>query len=262
MSLKATKVTNWNDLPEKTYDFQAPLGEVGQVGESYPWLRRLHYFLNEFGGELSRMDAQIDSSWYSVRSNGDNGFLFVNNYVRMGDNKPRKNVGFELITVDGKQVKFPKMDIPAEASFLLPFNMKIGEATLEYATAQPMFIVRGKKNTLVMAAIKGIKPKVKWTKDSKLSNIDVRILDEKSSLLAQKINLGDHDTLLFSNDVIWLEDSVLKHEHCKEAKTLNVKLQRADAGRRAVQMGCQRWQNNLVLRILRLRQNGKWKFRP
>lgn len=237
---QATKVTNWNDLPEKTYDFQAPLGEVGQVGESYPWLRRLHYFLNEFGGELSRMDAQIDSTWYSVRSNGDNGFLFVNNYVRMGDNKPRKNVEFELITIAGKQIKFPKMDIPAEASFLLPFNMKIGEATLEYATAQPMFIVRGKKNTLVMAAIKGIKPKVKWTRDSKLSNIEVRILDEKASLLAQKINLGDHDTLLFSKDVIWLEDSVLKHEHCEEAKTLNVKLQRADAGRRAVQMGSQK----------------------
>ncbi len=237
---QATKVTNWNDLPVRTYDFQAPLGEVGQIGESYSWLRRLHYFLSDFGEDLSRMDAQIDTTWYCVRSNGENGFLFINNYMRMGNNQARMNTRFKLATTKGKQIAFPKMDVPAEASFVLPFNMKIGEATLEYATAQPMFIVRGKRNTLVMAAIKGIKPKLKWTRDSKLDNLDVKILDEDYSLLAQKINLGDRDTLLFSKDIVWQEDSMLMHEHWQDATTLKVKQIRADAGKRAVKMGRQK----------------------
>lgn len=58
--------------------------------------------------------------------------------------------------------------------------------------------------------------------------------------MAQKINLGDHDTLLFSKDVVWVEDSVMMHEHCQEAKTLKVELRKADAGKRVVQMGNQK----------------------
>ncbi len=236
---QATKVTNWNELPVKTYDFQAPLGEVGQVGASYPWLRRFHYFLSQFGSELSRMDAQIDTTWYSVRSNGENGFLFINNYVRMGNNEPRKNARFKMMTVTGKQIVFPKMDIPAGTSFCMPFNMKIGEATLEYATAQPMFIVHGKKPTLVMAAIKGIKPKLKWAKGSNLDKLEVKILDESTSLLAQKINLGNRDTLLFSKDIVWKENSRLMHEHWQETETLNVRFKKANQGKRVVNMGSQ-----------------------
>ncbi|MDR0541224.1 MAG: beta-galactosidase, partial [Dysgonamonadaceae bacterium] len=39
--MQATLMTNYNDLPAKTYDFQAPLGEFGQVNEHYHLLRRL-----------------------------------------------------------------------------------------------------------------------------------------------------------------------------------------------------------------------------
>ena len=49
--------TNYNDLPVKSYDFQASLGEFGQVNEHYHLLRRMHLFLRDFGGELTRMNA-------------------------------------------------------------------------------------------------------------------------------------------------------------------------------------------------------------
>ena len=42
-----------NDLPVKSYDFNAPLGEFGQVNPQYYWLRRLHLFLHDFGAPLS-----------------------------------------------------------------------------------------------------------------------------------------------------------------------------------------------------------------
>ena len=33
--MQRTPYTNWNDLPVKTYDFQAPLGEFGQKNPHY-----------------------------------------------------------------------------------------------------------------------------------------------------------------------------------------------------------------------------------
>ncbi len=42
-SLQESQATHyWNDLPEKNYDFQAPLGAAGQLRPHYHRLRRLH----------------------------------------------------------------------------------------------------------------------------------------------------------------------------------------------------------------------------
>ena len=49
----------YNDLPAKNYDFGAPLGEYGQVNPQYHWLRRLHLFLQDFGGALATMPATL-----------------------------------------------------------------------------------------------------------------------------------------------------------------------------------------------------------
>ncbi len=42
-----TKATNYNDLPVKNYDFQAPLGEFGQPYPHYYNLRKLPFFLKD-----------------------------------------------------------------------------------------------------------------------------------------------------------------------------------------------------------------------
>ncbi len=41
------------DMPVKNYDFQAPLGEYGQLRPQYHWLRRLHLFLHDYGNALA-----------------------------------------------------------------------------------------------------------------------------------------------------------------------------------------------------------------
>ena len=45
----------WNDMPVKNYDFQAPLGQFGQIRPQYYRLRRLHLFLHDFGAQLADM---------------------------------------------------------------------------------------------------------------------------------------------------------------------------------------------------------------
>ena len=48
-----------NDLPQISYDFQAPLGEYGQMHPSFRKLKLLHQFYNEFGPDLAPMVASL-----------------------------------------------------------------------------------------------------------------------------------------------------------------------------------------------------------
>src|SRR5947208_2194914 len=51
-SLQESQATGYpNDLPSKSYDFQAPLGEFGQAHRSFGALKLLTLFLNDFGHE-------------------------------------------------------------------------------------------------------------------------------------------------------------------------------------------------------------------
>ena len=83
--LQASKYTSWNDLPYMTYDFQAPLGEMGQPNQSYHYLRLLHQMLRDWGGELAPMQPEFGTGPVrtATRRDGDKGFVFVNNYERM-----------------------------------------------------------------------------------------------------------------------------------------------------------------------------------
>ena len=138
--LQSTPVTNYNDLPVKTYDFQAPLGEFGQRNPSYWLLRKLHLFLQDFGAELAPMEAHFpvaqeapkgDDTFlrWSYRTDGTSGFLFVNNYERLQPLTAKRGVQFEVCGV-----RFPRrpMTIPAGTTCIFPVRV----AGIDYATAQ------------------------------------------------------------------------------------------------------------------------------
>lgn len=113
--MQRTPYTNWNDLPVKTYDFQAPLGEFGQKNPHYYILRKLHLFMHDYGETLASMDASfpqadkpqtkgIDSYLrWSYRQKDNSAFVFVNNYERLQNITDKKGVQFEVCGV-----KFPQ----------------------------------------------------------------------------------------------------------------------------------------------------------
>jgi beta-galactosidase len=102
-TLQESQATGYpTDVPTKSYDFQAPLSEFGQERVSFRKLKVFHYFLNDFGSELARMSVHVPAATpkraddlsvvrVSVRSNGQHGFLFVNNYLRGAAMPIRKN---------------------------------------------------------------------------------------------------------------------------------------------------------------------------
>ena len=144
----------WNDMPVKNYDFQAPLGQYGQIRPQYHLLRRIHLFLHEWGPALARMPAtlpderpqgknDVDTLRWCVRSDGQSGFLFVNNYQRLQRMPPKKHVQFVLNLPSGP-LTFPQkpVTIPSDACLLWPFNFDLGPgARLVWATAQPLTAV-------------------------------------------------------------------------------------------------------------------------
>jgi hypothetical protein len=148
-SLQESQATGYpTDVPTKSYDFQAPLSEFGQERSSFRKLKVFHYFLNEFGSDLARMSAHAPTSTpkstddlsvlrASVRSDGQHGFLFVNNYVRGAMMPVRKDTKFRVL-LPKSDLRIPEspVEIPSGAYFMWPFNLNLGNSTLKYATAQ------------------------------------------------------------------------------------------------------------------------------
>jgi len=164
----------WNDLPVKNYDFQAPLGQYGQVRTHYHLLRRLHLFLHEWGAQLAHMPTtlpdqrpqdldDVTTLRWAVRSDGTNGFVFINNYERRKALPAKEDVQFTLKLAQ-ESLTFPDepVTVARDARFFWPFNLDLGHKVIAtWATMQPICAVNDKKlRTVFFAQTAGITPKI------------------------------------------------------------------------------------------------------
>ena len=151
-----------NDLPLKSYEFQAPLGEFGQRNDVYFRLRPLHLFLRDWGQELAPMAPvfpngqeakRADDSRlrWTYRTDGDRAFVFVNNYERFANLSEKPNVSFLVCGV-----RFPSRPITIPPGCVAVFPVKT--AGLEYATAQ--LLARRGKNVYLMQ-VPGVKTEIR-----------------------------------------------------------------------------------------------------
>jgi hypothetical protein len=225
-TLQESSATGYaNDLPVKSYDFNAPLGEFGQINPQYYWLRRLHLFLHDFGVPLAQMPPtlpdvrvanKIDFTTlrWSARSDGNSGYVFVNNYQRLQPLPAKPDVQFKL-NLPGGEFVFPQkpVTIPADEFLFWPFNLDLGGVKLIYATAQPICKTDdGKVKTFFFAETPGVKAEFIFdhknlaTADAKFENvksgrkpaiqlqtdsgkkIQIVLLNEADSLALQKVD--------------------------------------------------------------------------
>ena len=169
-TLQESQATGYpQDLPVKSYDFQAPLGEFGQMHASFRDLKTIHLFLRDFGTSLAPMAAYFpqrmptkkqdrETPRVAVRSDSRSGFLFLNNYQKDHPLPPQKGVQVELKLASGT-VSIPRepVDIPAGAYTFWPVNLPVGGTVLEHATAQPLCRLEDPDTYLFFAA-PGIAP--------------------------------------------------------------------------------------------------------
>ncbi len=172
-----TPATNYNDMPVKNYDFQAPLGEFGQTYPQYYMLRPLHLFMHDFGEMLAPMEASFptpqdlpkgdDSQLrWTVRSltppsetESAPAFIFINNYERLQNLSTKRNVKLSACGVT-----FPRLTIPANCMAILPVNIH----TIRYATAQ---LVAKRDGKIYMMQIPGLTTTIAMKNGKTLRNV-------------------------------------------------------------------------------------------
>lgn len=147
---KVNPYLNEISTPKISYDFQAALGEYGQVRDSYRELKPLHYFLSTFediicntktalpenASEIDQHD--LETLRYGVRVKNDSGFIFINNYQDHLETKNQEDFSITL------KLKNGELRVPNEGSLfvnkdtysILPFNFNLKGINLNYSTTQ------------------------------------------------------------------------------------------------------------------------------
>ena len=168
-----TVATNYNDMPVKTYDFQAPLGEFGQTYPQYYMLRPLHLFMQSWGDVLATMDSSFPVSQdlqkgddsglrWAVRSEGERGFIFINNYERLQLLSAKRGV---ILSACG--VTLPKLTVPSGAMAIFPVNIE----GIRFATAQ---LVAKRDDKLYLMQVDGIPTSIVMQNGKTLRNVKPR----------------------------------------------------------------------------------------
>ena len=205
-TLQESKATNYpNDYPIISYDFQAPIGQYGQIRPSYRGFKVLHSFLNNFGDRLVQYyptfanvkpTGAADSTTlrFAVRSKEKSGFVFISNFQRQVNMKHQPGVQFDFKLPGAQNIKFPEkpLSIPSGTQAVLPFNMDIEGCNLRYATVQPLMTVAGHVPTYVFFAPNGVRPEYVFEKNSidKILPLQAGLSARGDSYLLTSINPG------------------------------------------------------------------------
>lgn len=141
---------NEHVTPRISYDFQAPLGEFGQVRDSYRALRLLHEFATEFASLLCPMATVLpasnlaiaptntDALRFAARVQGRSGFLFLNNYQDHVEMRDHSDIQLAL-KLDDETITLPQrggLTLKRDTCAILPFQIDLDGVRLIYATTQ------------------------------------------------------------------------------------------------------------------------------
>ena len=169
-TLQESQATGYpNDLPVRSYDFQAPIGEFGQMNPSFGVLKTLNLFLGDFGASLAPMTSffptrmpgskrDTQTPRIAARLQDDHGFIFLNNYERTYHLPEHRNFQVKLELPSGA-VDIPRipLTVPSGAYVIWPVNLDLGGMRLRFATAQ-LLCKLDDPNALVFFAWPGISP--------------------------------------------------------------------------------------------------------
>ena len=154
---------NEAQVPKISYDYQACLGEFGQVRESYQRLKTIHSFVSTYEEQLcdmktylpegaSQIDPKdLDTLRYAVRSNGESGFLFINNFQDHAKMHPKKDVSVTIEMGETSYV-FHSLSLETDENCILPFHFDVEGIELTLASAQPItdLEINGRKTYIFM----------------------------------------------------------------------------------------------------------------
>ncbi|OYX80127.1 MAG: hypothetical protein B7Y83_18785, partial [Flavobacteriales bacterium 32-34-25] len=162
-------------LNNKSYDYQAPIGEYGKVSSGFYSLKLINYFLKSFGNDLAPLYTVLPTTnsaikadnattlRYAVRTDGNKGFVFMHNYQDHLVTSDMKGLKIDVSTKNGV-ITFPQtgtFTLKAGSSAIFPFNANYDGVAVNMATVQPYTrFVNSKKAYNVFVSIDGIAPEI------------------------------------------------------------------------------------------------------
>ena len=169
-----TPFLNECQCPKISYDYQAAIGEYGQLRPSFYRLKALHTFALNYSNYLCRLvtalpkgaedikPEDVETLRYSVRTDGKSGFVFLNNYQDHVECKAKEGEYICLETQNGK-IEISDISLAAGEEAILPFGLDVEGCRLIYAKAQPLSIVReGEKTVYFFFVPDGMKAEYVW----------------------------------------------------------------------------------------------------
>jgi beta-galactosidase len=181
-------------LPKISYDFQAPVGEYGQVREGFHRLKLLHFFIHDFGDLLAPMQTvlpenagnlvpeDISHLRYAVRVKDNSGFLFLNNFQDDTTMQDQKNIQLKIKTGQG-HVSIPEaggFDLKSGENAIFPFNLNLNGVLLRYATAQLLMKANDAHSYYVFFTPEGIHGEFSFAAGTRAQNVSGTTIDVTS----------------------------------------------------------------------------------
>ena len=177
------KINYFNDeagaAAKISYDFQAPIGEFGNIRPSFHRLKLLHEFVNTFGDLLAPMQTTLPNTnseikpenihtlRYAVRHKDNSGFLFVNNFQDDTLMTRKEHIKIELKT-SKETLSIPEetgFSIDTDENAIFPFNFNMDGFKLKYATAQLLTkFVNNEMTHYVFFTPEGVTPEFSFEK--------------------------------------------------------------------------------------------------
>ncbi len=171
-TLQESRATGYpNDYAILNYDFHTCLTQYGEVREQYRLLNLLHLFLADFGellapmayvGGMTKADPDdLRSLRYCLRTDGEGGFVFINNYQRLAVMEEMRDV-----EIDTGNVVFPAITVRSGLSLILPYHIPIAGRMLAYATGQ---LLCRAGDAVFFVVLDGIPLKLRWEGEEEMT---------------------------------------------------------------------------------------------
>ncbi len=213
----------YNDLPEFSYDFRAPIREYGQKFDSYDEIKLYAMFVNDFGRDFCKMSPvfsednpvkpdNLTDIRYSYRHDGKSGYVFVNNYQRLYPMSEHKAVKLKL-NIDGEVISIPPFDLADGDYVFYPFNMKLEGndrelVVIKTALATPLCKLNGNEYVFYAEGapqynIEGDMSKIKLITLSRKDALNVYKISDKYDG-KEHIVIYDGGYVLEDNGKLWL----------------------------------------------------------
>lgn len=182
-----------NDYPIVSYDFQSPIGECGQLRESYYALQSIHAFLEHFGEKLAQMPAimplerpkdtyDLSTLRCAVRSDGESGFLFFNNHTHVEEMQSIEET-VHISLPNASEIEIP-LSVCPHAYGIIPFGFTIGTERVKWVSAMPVFV---SDEEIIFEKIAGIDAKITF------ANGKIMPLDSVKECGGLRVTLWDRE---------------------------------------------------------------------